>query len=519
MLGGLHIEMVALRAVGSWLKDSGWVEALIQAEIATVGTAESFLKVTHLTKARHAHQVTAAALSLLKKEAYNSYRETLGEEESIPPFNEWEKVKEKTCPQFKYWNLALELQLTILIFVRAQRDSLFDLYVESLCKLAPWFFAMDQHHYARWLTVHVRDLAALSHQHQSLAVEFQNDNFVIHKSKNVLSGIAMDQGTEQNIGLLKGTSGVIGLTENQSAFRRWQVGAPDLVRIVEEFEESLEDDQACEKIQHHEQTHSVQETFHNQVSSLVATIKDMGNPFEESSNDLLVLHSRDIVDSEVVTTVKNVEDIGQKGYQEFCQDRFIDRSKAVTHVIPQNNILLFSRRKAKSKSNSQLQLAALQDDCDLLARLYVSCQSRSINLDDFFIHENHSYPPSLSNHGNLRIGNKSDLLTCLESHTCPVSDSPPADTVILDGPAVVHFLLPKGSKTFNDYATDVFFPYIRKQLQSAHRVDLVWDIYLADSLKTYTDVGSQEQPKFHKTGPSSCKMTITRKSCLPFLVK
>lgn len=66
MLGGLHIEMAPLQAVGSWLKNSGWVRALFQARIATAGTADSFLKVAHLTKARLARQISAAALSLLK---------------------------------------------------------------------------------------------------------------------------------------------------------------------------------------------------------------------------------------------------------------------------------------------------------------------------------------------------------------------------------------------------------------------------------------------------------------------
>lgn len=61
----------------------------------------------------------------------------------------------------------------------------------------------------------------------------------------------MFQGQEQSIGLLKGTSGNIGLTENPSAFRRRLIGAPELVRIVEEFEESLKDDQTCDKIHHH----------------------------------------------------------------------------------------------------------------------------------------------------------------------------------------------------------------------------------------------------------------------------
>ncbi|KAF5304273.1 hypothetical protein FQA39_LY09800 [Lamprigera yunnana] len=57
MMGGLHIEMAAFRAFGSLLEDSGWVGALVQAEITTEGRAESMLKCSHVTRTRYAHQV------------------------------------------------------------------------------------------------------------------------------------------------------------------------------------------------------------------------------------------------------------------------------------------------------------------------------------------------------------------------------------------------------------------------------------------------------------------------------
>uniref|UniRef100_UPI00358E92D9 uncharacterized protein n=1 Tax=Myxine glutinosa TaxID=7769 RepID=UPI00358E92D9 len=73
MFGGLHIEMAALRTLGDWLKGSGWVQALVQAEIVTAGTADSFLRASHVLRTRRAHQVTAAALYILQHRAYNHY--------------------------------------------------------------------------------------------------------------------------------------------------------------------------------------------------------------------------------------------------------------------------------------------------------------------------------------------------------------------------------------------------------------------------------------------------------------
>ena len=58
-----------------------------------------------------------------------------------------------------------------------------------------------------------------------------------------------------------------------------------------------------------------------------------------------------------------------------------------------------------------------------MSRAYISCQSRAMNLDGLFMHENH-----LSDHGNVRVNNTSDSVACLEDFTTPVSD-PSARTV------------------------------------------------------------------------------------------
>lgn len=68
MFGGLHIEMAALKAIGNLLDSIGWAGALVQADVATPGTADSFRRVAHVTRTRRAHQITASSLyHLLEK--------------------------------------------------------------------------------------------------------------------------------------------------------------------------------------------------------------------------------------------------------------------------------------------------------------------------------------------------------------------------------------------------------------------------------------------------------------------
>lgn len=47
-------------------------------------------------------------------------------------------------------------------------------------------------------------------------------------------------------------------------------------------------------------------------------------------------------------------------------------------------------------------------------------------------------------------------------------------------------LNPRTARTFQEYSDTVFMPYITKQLERAKRIDIVWDIYKDDSLKTCT---------------------------------
>jgi len=57
---------------------------------------------------------------------------------------------------------------------------------------------------------------------------------------------------------------------------------------------------------------------------------------------------------------------------------------------------------------------------------------------------------------------------------------------IIDGAGIINMLRPGTARIFQGYATDVFVPYVTSQLQHVGRLDIVWDLYMADSLKADT---------------------------------
>ncbi|KAG0719806.1 hypothetical protein GWK47_007093 [Chionoecetes opilio] len=145
--------------------------------------SNSFLTASHLTKTRHAHQVSALALAKMQRDAH---QEAVGETPSNDEgFEAWRRDMAARSPTFHYWDTILRLEILGLIFVRAHREQDFPLYVETLKALVPWFFALDHQNYARWLPVHIRDMESLPQQFntnrsQRQLGRFENSQEVLH---------------------------------------------------------------------------------------------------------------------------------------------------------------------------------------------------------------------------------------------------------------------------------------------------------------------------------------------------
>lgn len=96
------------------------------------------------------------------------------------------------------------MELTILRLVRSFREGDFELYHIALVELLPYFFANNNVNYARWLTIHLRDMMCIRQTHPDVANEFERGKFVVHKSERSFSGMAIDQAHEQNNVVVKG---------------------------------------------------------------------------------------------------------------------------------------------------------------------------------------------------------------------------------------------------------------------------------------------------------------------------
>ena len=171
----------------------------------------------------------------------------------------------------------------------------------------------------------------------------------------------------------------LGLTDNATALRRWMVAGPEVARVIVEFDDFNMHPRNQEETRHHEETPSMQNTFARDVRSLVAVIEELGNPFEEDSQDLPVLDTKEIADPAVIETVRNAKQIGQDQFEAFSKECIVDRTKSIEEAIHRNKLPLFATKRGPKIPKGYQQVKSLKNDVALFARLYIGCQTRDGN--------------------------------------------------------------------------------------------------------------------------------------------
>ena len=366
--------------------------------------------------------------------------------------------------------------------------------------------------------MHVNDMRNISAT-ESVCHEIHQGHFVLQKTGRPFSRLALDHAHEQNNAIVKGDGGAVGLTENQAALRRWMVSGPEVTRVIQDFERTLTpDEKEPLELDHHEQSLAFQVDFAENVTKIIHVIKEAGNPFAGRSSDFLTLQSTEVISASTHEAMRGMLATGLQQYESFVEERLKAKTKKFSDPIKRNNMVLIAGTKRKKKGVRTYQVSILKRNSNLFSRLYIACQTRPGGLDDFFQHENQSTPPSLSSEGQLRPGLKSSLLECLEQLPPPEAVCPEADVLILDGAAIVHMIRPGAAKTFQAYTEDAFLPHITHMLQTVSRLDVLWDVYRTDSLKSLAKEErgkgkrnvSHRQAPYHPTGTHSSELMTTR---------
>lgn len=168
----------------------------------------------------------------------------------------------------------------------------------------------------------------------------------------------------------------------------------------------------------------------------------------------------------VINTVYTAHTVAITQSTSFLKDRFdSDKKLPITDTNKKNKLPLLKAGPVKKSSKIKEKVAALKSDRSLFSRLFIACQSRDGNLQEFFKHENQPFPPSLTEAGTLSSGKKADLAKCLEKMGETIRETPEVDAKIIDGAVIVQMLRPSTARSFQEYADNVFMPQIIKQME------------------------------------------------------
>ena len=334
---------------------------------------------------------------------------------------------------------------------------------------------------------------------------------MVHNSEKRFSGISIDHAHEQNNKKVKGQGGIIGSTTNDNALHRWLIAGPQISALTEAFNNSVSKPLGGDDAKkHHEETASFQKRYSADVCNLQNTITEFGNPFlEESTDSLIVLHTGNIRQGLAITNLERIEEVGRKQFEDYITQRLHEKKVSLSETITRNKLSIFSSQKVQTKQ--QKRLTSLKNDVSLFSRLFIACQNRDGNIEEFFRHENQSSPPSLSQNNELRSRSKAELLKQLENMDDSISscESPETEVTVLDGAALINGLKPESNTTFEDYASKVVLPRLTKLSASAQRIDVVFDVYLERSLKNSARVhrgqGSRRRVKSNLQVPTDWK--------------
>lgn len=362
---------------------------------------------SNITFCRYVHQVTACVLYQNKKDACKYYCNN-----TQTPLSEADWLEE--ClkhPMFKYWSITLKMELILLQFVKALRSANFHIYVNALQLIVPWMFSLDHYNYARWLPVHIASMTTLQDVHPDAHEEFTKGSFTAQKSNRKFSHIGLDHNHEQINAKIKGVGGAIGLTENDASLAKWLITGPEISRMIEEFETMNSLPEFDSVLEHHDSNLSAQKRFITDVKGMYDALAELGNPFLHDSADLYALDTKLVPGQQAIKNLYAVENIDKEQFKTYMDKRVLNNDKPISDTITKNNLQIFKCPKARKVSKKDAQLKAARSDAALFSKLFIACQNRDADLQQFFAHENQAAPPSLSDNGNLRPAkNKSGLV-------------------------------------------------------------------------------------------------------------
>lgn len=526
-LGGFHIALNFLGCIGNLYMGSGLEEWVVEGDVYGPNTLAKILAGKQYNRGVRACKLIAEALYRKKWQAFwqwamkerkvtktqmDDIAKELKDFESV--FEEHKQdidleslsgVQEKLstlgivmsqftnemkgkCRTFAFWNNLLDMVLLLLQYIRAERMSNWQLHLDCVTQMIPYFIMAGHTNYFRWATVYIADMRQLEVTAPEVYAECMNGEHTVSRSGNIFGSVWSDMALEQsaNCHSKSKMGGTVGLTQKQETNDRWWYTVHDRGAIADKTSIMLGMGEQVEA-QHKESSKYRVCKDEKDVQSLVELLgTGMSNPFTCDATyqgHLVNIATGIVLPDEDADKLISVKETGQGFMDDFIEERLIKRSVPFFNAVHKPNIKTFH-----SLSKPMLvgeQKVAVKSDPNIFSRLLVAAQNRKIDLKNVLSYEISAVPAGLArSDGSLNHGVKSQLLKELEKIEKGTPAMPPSAgcdiTYIIDGMALIHTLKVK-AKTFGQLSDEVLAKLqVFMQLPNVIRTDIVFDIYNTD---------------------------------------
>ena len=227
------------------------------------------------------------------------------------------------------------------------------------------------------------------------------------------------------------------------------------------------------------------------IHAIIDIIQKNENPFciKTACNRLHNIVTNKIVPEDISDQLLNVEDIGERVYTEFRENRFLFKTKRISETIHRNNLKTFASVHQVPTSKKIIPIKKLKSKEVAIKKTIDIAQMRGQTMEELLKYDISSSSYLFDNEGFMTSATKNDPTEELEKrlpdlkHKEPRVDSIPT-AYLFDVMANIRKIKTRTreTKTFGDFVCN-FLTFVKNTANSAQRIDLIFDSYLEKTIK------------------------------------
>jgi len=489
-LGGMHFLMSFIGSVGTLMANTG-IEEILKA---------AFGGVSHMLSGKKFPQ-NARALRLLVEEVISSTVKNVSSAKELIVSLDSKAERSKTA--MLWVECLIKPVFLMMLYVRAEREADWPLHLHAVKEMLPYFFAAGHQNYARYGTYYLHSMERLP---TDVLQQFMEGYHVMRHRPGIWNAIWSDMFIESTFMRYgHGVGGIIGITLNSSALKKWAFSMHIFSQLEEDVTEMTKGYKETEVTTHKEEKPSRMRADEQDRLKIREKLQMSIDPLEASDHPDAVVNVVSGLISPANINVQNAVVIGNKQKQSF------EKSLPSGFYGPiSKQVVTMNAAKRSVKVGGK----DVYDVNLIYSRVLGLQQSRDIDLADILRHELSPLPTSLFKEtGELRIATGKSSLKQKLKVTVSGRHVHKPDTVVVDGCAIlwcVHWPCNALVKDFvNNFCTHII------QRTTTADVYLVFDRYFDYSIKsgTRSSRSGQQASRRHQLGLSSPlpsqKVTLT----------